>query len=171
MASDETRVLYSSQYFGLALDGEGVEFVQSGDEVLIVALTDAGEVILTREPSPAFGGETLILPGGSTEAGEAHEVTANRELQEEVGLRAGRVDFLGELRRWSKYLRVRSFVYLARGLTPASLQGDEPYEIGLVRVPLQDVEGQCSGDILCDAGAIAAVLLARKFLAAEAAPD
>ena len=33
-----------------------------------------------------------------------------------IGYHAGRVDFLGELQPWSKYLAVRSFVYLGREL-------------------------------------------------------
>lgn len=45
---------------------------------------------MTVEPSAAFGEPTLILPGGETEPGEPHNVTANRELQEEIGYKARR---------------------------------------------------------------------------------
>lgn len=50
------------------------------------------------EPSPVFGERVLLLPGGMEEPEETHEETANRELQEEVGLRAERLDYPGELR-------------------------------------------------------------------------
>jgi len=54
-------------YFSLAVGENGIEFVCTGNEVLIVPLTTDGEVILTIEPSAAFGEPTIILPGGETE--------------------------------------------------------------------------------------------------------
>lgn len=158
----------AGEYFRFERDARGEEFVDTRDEVLVVALSEAGEVILAVEPSAAFGEQALILPGGTTEPGEPHAVTADRELQEEVGLHAGRLDFLGALRPFSKYLRLTSYIYLARDLSPRKLQGDEAYEIGVERAPLEGpdaferliAEGQ-----LVDARAVAALYLARSFLA------
>ena len=81
----------AGEYFRFERDAQGEVFVGTRNEVLVVALSEAGEVILTIEPSAAFGEQTLILPGGTEEPGEPHEVTADRELQEEVGLHAGRL--------------------------------------------------------------------------------
>jgi hypothetical protein len=92
---------------------------------------------------------------------------ANRELQEEVGYRADRLDFLGELRPWSKYLAVRTRVYLARDLRESALPGDEAYEIGVERVPLAAFEALVDQGRLRDARAIAALHLARRFLEDE----
>jgi 8-oxo-dGTP pyrophosphatase MutT (NUDIX family) len=100
-------------------------------EILLVPLTDQREVILTIEPSVAFGEPTLILPGGVAEPDEAHEQTALRELQEEIGFTAARLDFLGEMRPLSKYFTLQTFIYLARELTPSKLEGDEDYSIHL----------------------------------------
>src|SRR5688500_8190684 len=125
--SDDRAVLIQGRYFSLVADSTHTEFVRCGDETLVVALTDDGDVLLTIEPSAAFPGPTMILPGGSTSPERANAETANLELQEEVGLRAERVDFLGELRPFSKYLTVRTFVYLARDLVPSRLVGDETY--------------------------------------------
>src|SRR5690349_7430833 len=91
-------------YLMLERDENGLEFVRGDDEVLVVALTDANEVLLIVEPSAAFGGDVMILPGGKIESGEHHAVTANRELQEEAGYAAHRLTFLDELLPWSKYL-------------------------------------------------------------------
>lgn len=155
-----------SKWFFLEKDHQGDEYVRpAGDEVLIVALTPSGDVILSREPSPAFGESVLILPGGSVEDTETHETTANRELQEEIGYKAGRLDFLGEIRPWAKYLQLRSFVYLARDLTVSQLDGDEGYEIGVVRVPLAEFEERISAGELRDARTIAALYMTRRLLA------
>lgn len=104
------------------------------------------------------------MPGGSIEPMEAHEATAARELQEEIGYSPGRLDFLGELRPFSKYLTVRSFVYLARDLTPGRLKGDEDYTITCEQVPLASFERLIARGHLLDARVIAALYMARSFL-------
>ena len=151
-------------YFSLVRTVSGIEFVRTGNEVLIVPLTAEGEVILTIEPSAAFSEPTLILPGGETEQDEEHPATARRELQEEIGYDALRLDFLGELRPYSKYLSVRSFVYLAQDLVPSRLQGDEDYLIRLERVPLVAFERLIASGYLLDARVVAALYIAREFL-------
>jgi ADP-ribose diphosphatase len=164
-------IIFQGKYFALLSDKVHGEMVQAGDEVLVVALTSQGEILLTREPSAAFDETVLILPGGQVEPGETHDLTANRELREETGYYASRLDFLGEIRPFSKYLSVRSFVFLARQLDYRPLPGDEKYEIGLQRVPLEDFESLLAGGQLSDARAIAGLCLARYFLSKHSAQE
>jgi ADP-ribose diphosphatase len=163
------KTLFAGKYFSIQADSDGTEFVQAGNEVLVVALAEHDEVLLIKEPSPAFGAQTLALPGGSAEEDEELSITANRELREEVGLRAERLDYLGELRPFSKYLTVRSHVYLARQLAASQLQGDENYEIEVRRVSLWNFETMLEDKLLMDARVIAALYLARAFMNREAA--
>jgi len=157
-----------NEWFALDVDERGESYIRpSSDEVLVVALSNAGEVLLAREPSAAFGEPVMLLPGGCIEPGEPHEITANRELQEEIGHRAGRLDLLGELRPWSRYLQLRSVIYLARELAPSRLEGDESYEIGVERVALAQLEALIAAGHLRDARAIAALYMARTFLERE----
>jgi ADP-ribose diphosphatase len=165
--SDERSILYQGRYHTLVADPIHCEFVRCDDETIVVALTDEGDVLLTIEPSAAFPGPTMILPGGSTSPDVPNAETANQELQEEVGLRAERLDFLGELRPFSKYLTVRTFVYLARDLVPSRLAGDEAYAIDVERVPLASFESLIASGRLMDARVIAALYLARAFLDGE----
>lgn len=157
---------YKSRYFEIAEDSAGDEYVICSDEVLMIPLTGKGDVLFIREPAPAFGREQpLLLPGGTVEDGEALAATANRELQEEVGYRAARVEKLVTLRPWSKYLRVTSHIFLARDLTPSKLDGDEGYEIILEPRPLATLDTLIQSGELRDARVIAALLLARDRLA------
>ncbi len=155
---------YQGRCFSIVVTAAGEEAVQAADEALIVPFTAEGEVLLSLEPSAAFDEPTLILPGGIVEAGEPPAEAANRELQEEIGYKAGRLDFLGELRPFSKYLAVRSFVYLARDLIPSKLAGDEDYEVGIERVALSDFEALIAASRLHDARAIAALYMARAYI-------
>src|SRR5438874_11618217 len=119
----------SDPYFTLMAGNDGIGFVHSGDGVLIVPLTDDGQVLMAVERSPAFDQDVLLLAGGEIEAGESLEETADRELQEELGWHAQRIDFLGEIHPF-KYLTSRFFVFLARDLVPSKLVGDELYPVG-----------------------------------------
>ncbi len=156
-----------SDYFQLRRDSRGDVYVTSDDEVVVVAIDANSEVLLAVEPSPAFGDEVVVLPGGTLGADEDQRERANLELREEVGYQAGRLDFLGELRPWSKYLAVRTFVYLGRDLKPSLLPGDEDYAIGILRVPLRTFATLIASGRLRDARVIAALYLARAFLDAE----
>jgi len=154
----------SDPYFTLMADPEGVGYVQCGDGVLVVPLTADGQVLLAVEHSPACGRAILTLVSGSVDESESPEEAANRELQEELGWRAERIEFLGELHPF-KYLRSRQFLFLAQGLIPCQRQGDERHPVHARRVPLDGwgdlwVQGE-----LQDALAIAGLSLAEGHLA------
>lgn len=151
-------------YFALDRDEHDTFFVRSHDEVITIPIDDDGHVLLAIEPSPAFGQKVWVFPGGMVEPGETHDVTAYRELREELGFAAGRLDYLGELWPWSKYLATRSIVYLARNLFTSPLDGDEAYEIRVERVPLSDIDTFVATGQIRDARVIAGLSLARAFL-------
>ncbi len=157
------RPIDHDPYFALMADADGVGYIQCGDGVLVVPLDENGLVLMGVERSPAFDREVLLLIGGEAEEGEPLEETANRELQEELGWRAARMDFLGELHPF-KYLTSRQFVFLARELSPGRLAGDERYPVGVRRVPLGDVVDMVRRGELHDALTIAALCLAQAFL-------
>lgn len=163
------EIFYRDKYLSLRRDTEKqiITSIHTDNEAVIVPLLDQDTVLLAIEPSEAFGEPTILLPGGTIEVGEAPEEAALRELQEEIGYTAARLDFLGELRAWPKYLEARSFVYLARGLTLSQLEGDEEYPILIERVALKDFESLVMQGHLRDARVVAALALARHFLQKE----
>ena len=160
------RRISSDPYLTLMADSDGVGFVHCGDGVLVVPLAEDGQVLMAVERSPAFDREVLLLVGGEVEEGEPLAEIANRELHEELGWRAERLDCLGELHPW-KYLTSRQFVFLARDLSPARLEGDERYPVRTRKVPLDGFLALCATGELHDSTAIAALCLAQDFLREE----
>ena len=157
------HVVSSDPYFTLMADEHGDGFVHCGDGVLVVPLTQDGYVLMAMERSPAFDREVLVLVGGEVEEGEPMDETANRELQEELGWRAERIDLLGEVHPF-KYLASRQFVFLARGLKRRKLEGDEKHPINVRRVKLDDFYELCTSGELQDAPSIAGLCMAEKYL-------
>jgi ADP compounds hydrolase len=157
----EGHPVTTDPYFALMADAEGVGYAQCGDGVVVVPLTEDGQVLLAVEYSPAFGQEILTLAGGAVDEGESLEEAANRELQEEMGWRAERIQLLGELHPF-KYLQSRQFLFLAQGLTPSQRPGDEQHPVQTRSVPLNGWTELWAQGELQDAVAIAALSLAQQ---------
>jgi ADP-ribose diphosphatase len=138
------------------------------DGTMVVALTDSGDFLLLSEWSPAYDRPVAFLPGGAIDPGESPEQSANRELQEEAGYKAARLDFLGSMYPFMKYLHGCFYLYLARDLQPSKLQGDETTEILVRHVPFVGFESLVGSGELQDSSVIAALYRARHFLAHEA---
>jgi 8-oxo-dGTP diphosphatase len=59
-----------------------------------VVIDGKGRLLLIRRGHPPFKGQ-YALPGGFAEVGETIEDTCRRELLEETGIKAGRLELLG----------------------------------------------------------------------------
>ena len=103
---------------GLPTPGRNAYYysVRPADYVSILALTDRDEVLLVRQYRPAVEVRTLELPSGLVDAGEAPVRSARRELLEETGYRASRMDLMGVLRPDVGRLENRLWCFRASGL-------------------------------------------------------
>ena len=63
----------------------------------VVPFLDAERVLLIRQYRHSAGGEMLEIPAGKLDPDETPEACAARELEEETGYRAGRLEKLGAI--------------------------------------------------------------------------
>ena len=71
--------------------------IESPEWVNVVALTANEELVMVRQFRHGSRIVTLEIPGGLVDPGETPMQAAGRELQEESGYRAGRIESLGSL--------------------------------------------------------------------------
>lgn len=71
------------------------DLVHYNGAAVILPVLDDGSIILIRNYRFAVGEHLYELPAGMIDEGEAPETCARRELTEETGYRAGRVEKLG----------------------------------------------------------------------------
>lgn len=96
------QVVYSNRWVTLVrkdvqLEGQIEDYyaLQIPDYVAIVAVTPSGKIPLVRQYRPAVERYTLELPAGTLEPGEDPRECCIRELQEEAGLNARNIRFVG----------------------------------------------------------------------------
>lgn len=135
--------------------------------VLTVALNEANEVLLIREYAVGLHRYELGLPKGRIEDGESPLEAGVRELREETGFGAERLEKLGELTLAPSYSTLCAHVVLARGLHYAPLQGDEPEPIEVVPWPLARLAELVGMPECSEARTLAALFMVREHLARE----
>ena len=129
---------------------------------------DGDEVVLVRQYRAAVDLEILEIPAGKRDvAGEAPEITAHRELAEEVGLTAGRLVKLAEFYNSIGFSDELSHVFLGTDLTPVpdDRQGEEEEHMTVERIRLDDVPALVAAGELVDAKTVIGLLMAREHLA------
>jgi ADP-ribose pyrophosphatase len=164
----DSQILFTGPIFQVARDQlreeSGARIVR--DVVLhpggagCLPLFDDGRVALVRQYRHPAGGELLEIPAGRIEAGETPEQTAERELEQEIGVRAARLEKLTEFYSTPGFCQEKLYVYLATGLTPGEQQLDHDEVIEIVHLPLAEALRMAREGEIEDAKTMIALLMA-----------
>ena len=138
------------------------------DSVLIVPMLDGDTVILIREYGAGSDRYELGFPKGVVERGEDPLSAADRELQEEIGYGARRLQIIDRLSLVPGYIQHHSLIVLAQDLYPQRRQGDEPEPIEVVPWRLSEIDALLAREDFDEARSVAALFLAMRILAREA---
>ena len=92
------------------------EIIRHPGSVVIVPMTDSGEIILVRQYRPAIGRWAWELPAGSLKDGEDPQEAAVRECHEEIGLVPANLERLGAFFPTPGYCDEEMNFYRATGL-------------------------------------------------------
>ena len=112
-----------------------------------------------RKPAEA---ELLEIVAGGIEAGEDPKEATIRELREEIGYTAGKLEFLSSFWLAPGWCTEFMYAYLATDLSPSKLSGDDDEHISVVTVPLNTVPSLIYSGEIQDVKSIAALLLAMR---------
>jgi ADP-ribose pyrophosphatase len=141
-----------------------LDLIRHPGAAAVVPFLDDETVLLIRQYRHAAGRTILEIPAGKLEANEPPDVCAVRELEEETGRRAGRIESLGEILTTPGFTDEKIHLYAAFDLTDVGARPQEDEHIECVRMPLQRaLELVWSGE-LTDAKSALALLHAAKRL-------
>lgn len=148
-----------------------LDIVDHPGAVTLVPVDPQGRVYFVRQYRHPIGGEILELPAGTLDPGEEPEACALREVREEIGMSASRLEKLGEFFLAPGYSTEYMHIFLATGLKPSPLPGDEDEIIQVVSLaPARAFELIAEGQIR-DAKTLAALYLAQPHLGNAAGSD
>ena len=178
----EIRKVFEGRVFTLQVEtvplpkgGElKAEIIRHPGSVVIIPITDAGEVILVRQYRPAIGRWAWELPAGTLKPGEAIDAAAARECQEEIGLVPGTLTRVGAFYPTPGYCDEEMNFYVASGLRvpgagDAEAHADEDEDIEATPFSRARIAEMIAGGEIIDLKTVAGMALA--FGSAQAGPD
>jgi ADP-ribose pyrophosphatase len=161
--------LYESPWFAFRIDavelpsGARIEYgvLESGGFAAVVPVTREGDVVLVRQWRQPLDAFTLELPSGGVDVGEEPEPAARRELFEETGYGAEKLEYLTSVHMSTG--RSTEVCHLFRCEAVRDERGPQPEAtefIQVVEVPFEEALGLASGGEITDAATVLGLLLA-----------
>jgi ADP-ribose pyrophosphatase len=131
--------------------------------VAILPLLDDEKVCLIRNQRPIVEETLLEIPAGTLEPGEPPDQAAVRELAEETGYQAGVWRKLGEFFPSPGVLSEKTHLYVARQLTPGSMNLEKDEELEPCIIAWDDALRWATDGTIRDAKTLVAILLWSKL--------
>jgi ADP-ribose diphosphatase len=136
------------------------EVVHHNGSAVIVPVFDDGTVALVRQYRHPAVRYLLELPAGTLDKGERPETGAARELEEELGVVAGRLEKLSEFFVSPGFCEEKMWVYLATDLTEGEQALDVDEVLDVVRMSITDALERITSGEIQDAKTILGLMLA-----------
>lgn len=133
------------------------ELVEHSGGACVLCVID-GKVVLVRQFRYAYGEELLEIPAGKLNAGEDPLVAAKRELEEETGLVAKRLEHLYTLYPTPGYTNEKIYIYRAFDVERGEQHLDEGELLNVVFLPLDEAIAMVRRGEIRDAKTIVALL-------------
>lgn len=149
-------------------DGRQVhlDVVEHAGAVTLVPVDEANQIWFVRQYRHAVGQFLLELPAGTLEEGEPALQCARREIREEIGMAAGRLEEIGTFYLAPGYSSEKMVVFLARDLRPDPLELDTDEFLSVEQLPVRRVYHMCESGEIHDGKSLAALHLARRYILA-----
>jgi ADP-ribose pyrophosphatase len=128
----------------------------------IVPFRSRDRVLLLRQYRHAVGGYLWEVPAGKLDPGERAEACAARELEEETGFRAGRIEATGSIVTAPGFTDERIWLFTAHDLVPGRVAHERAEVIEVHELPLAEALAMIDRGEICDAKSTVALLQAAR---------
>lgn len=132
------------------------ELVEHSGGASVLYIED-GKVLLVRQFRYAYGESIYEIPAGKLELGEDPKVAAARELEEEAGVRAGRLELLFTLYPTPGYTNEKIYIYRAYDCQKVQSHLDEGEFLDAEYIPLERAKEMLENGELTDGKTIVAL--------------
>ncbi len=129
----------------------------------VVPVMEDGRILMVRQYRPAVERISLEIPAGKRDEGEDYRTTAGRELEEETGYRAGRLEHLITINTAIAYCSEVVEVYVADNLIKTHQRLDDDEYIEFAAVSLEELEEMIFKGQIRDSKTIASLMAYRAY--------
>lgn len=147
------------------------EFIDHPGAVVLVPLLDGERVVLIRNYRHSIDQYLMEVPAGTAKRGEPFEETAIRELAEETGYRAGKLERLMRFYPCPGASGEIMVVYLCTQLTPGDPRREVDEEMEVEEVSLRDALAMVNDGRIVDGKTIIALWSLARHLAVGSGAD
>ena len=163
-----SEILYKGKILNLRKDkifavGEQIshrEIIEHNGGVALAAITDEGKMVLVRQFRKAAEKVILEVPAGKIDPGEDPFHSAVRELKEETGYTAEKIEHLTSFYSSVGYSEEIIHLYMATGLTPGETEFDSNEALEILEYDLDSLKKMVLDGKIEDGKTIAAILIA-----------
>lgn len=140
------------------------DLVSHTPAVVIIPVTDEGNILFVRQFRLGAEKEILELPAGVINAGEHPDASAERELQEETGYASANMIYLGGFFMAAGYSTEYLYIYLARNLSWSPLPQDTDEFLEPISMPIEEAFIMAENAEFEDSKTFASLMMAQKFI-------
>jgi ADP-ribose pyrophosphatase len=172
LVPQQIRKVFTGRIFSVAVESITLprgkrleaEVIRHPGSVVLVPVTDGGEIVLVRQYRHAIGRSAWELPAGSLKDGEDPRAAALRECHEEIGLIPSSLERLGAFFPTPGYCDEEMNFYRATGLRvpapgdPAAHQ-DEDEDIEAAPFAVETIRRMIAGGEIIDLKTVAGLTL------------
>ena len=141
-----------------------LEIVDHGGSVVILPIDAQKNMLFVRQYRHAAKADLLELPAGTRDHEEAFEACAAREIREETGMRAGKLQKIGDFYLAPGYSTEFMAVFIATDLKEDPLRADDDEFLQVEKIPVRKALAMAEHGEVPDAKSLAALFLARSHL-------
>ncbi len=171
----DSKRIYEGRIINLRVDTVTVkngtstrEIVEHNGGAVVAAVTDDNKIIMVKQFRKPFNRGILEVPAGKLDGPEDPADAALRELSEETGYTAGKLEKLTEFYPSVGYTTEVLHIYLATELSPGACHPDENEVLEVMEMDLEEVYRMVMDGKIGDGKTIAAVMIARDRLKEQA---
>jgi ADP-ribose pyrophosphatase len=141
-----------------------LDIVNHSGAVTLIPVDSSGMIWFIRQYRHPARQTLLELPAGVMEVGEEPVETAHREIQEEIGMAAGKLQDLGGFFLAPGYSTEYMHMFLATELYPSTLPGDTSEFLSVEKIPCDQAMRLAQTGEIQDAKSLVALFWVRPFL-------
>jgi len=143
------------------------EIISHPGAAVIIPIADNGDLYLVRQFRKAVEKEMLELPAGKLDPGELPLDCAVRELKEETGLEAQKVELILSIHSTPGFSNEVLHIFAARGLKEGSACADEDEFLSIRRISMNSLIKMIFNGEITDSKTIVGIFAAERIIKGE----